>query len=696
MKVLRYASALLIIVHTVSAQEVVPPVVKSYRQELADPDRLATELLRIRRDRNAAKLETDLEEAGLEAGRSPEELKATIESTLADLQKKAEVAAEKRENLTATKDDSRVEAAQWLTISRLLEFLGNHSAAHDARMNRLAALTQFASAEDWLEGALDVTVSFRKISARAKSDEWMERCRNLVETDATFRGSERAKARIAFQEAVDSNEFERRAKASAAVTKAFGPNDPFSMVACEAAVFGSSSLAWSQGHADEWRRLLQMRETVFGPTHPATLRFVAKLGYNLRYYGGDKDEGMRMQKRAVDGWLANGGLGSTSRLSVAETIARQSRLDGDNVYADKLLRMLIPISEKLRGPENRETLWLRSDLAIVIGNTGNFAEAEKMNRDLLEIRKRALGPDHSDTITSINNTAVQLSHQGKYREALAMYEEAYALRLKTGKEDDPEALRTRSNIAVQLISLGHFEEAAPIVNAVLELRTQKLGATNRDTIYSKGQLSGLHSSKGDLTAAEKFGREYVDETIKLLGGEHPSARSARSQLAAILLEKGEFAAALDTARELAEWHEKHPGADRTGKNDSDMLLGEALLKSGDHEKARPLLVEAVRAQETLSGPTHLDTLRGKLLIALLHIRSSEPQAAAPILRSVINTVTEKIDTEHPLVAEAAIELADLLEKNGEIAEAADLKKRAREIATKKLHTDSPLRKRCEK
>ena len=695
MKILRYVAALLIIVRTLSAQEVQPPALKAYREELSDPDNLATELLRVRRDLWPIKLEAELAEVSIGLGKSSEELSKTVDAALQSLQKKATEAAEKRENRTATKDEARAEAAQWRTISRLLEVLGKQPEAHAARMNRLAALTKFASAEDWLEGALEVGYSLRKNSSSGKADEWMEHCKKIVESDAVFRDSERSKVRIAFQEAVVANDREGIAKSAASVLKAFGPKDPLSMVAYETFVFGSSPSRGAPDWAEGWRKLLEMREGVFGPAHPATLRVVAKFGRNLQNYG-DRKEGTLLQKRAVDGWIAAGGMGSETRLSIAETLARQGRVDGDNAYTDKLLRSLIPISEKLRGPEHRETLWLRSDLALVIGSVGNYAESEKIDRELIEIRKRVLGPDDRDVATSMNNAAVQLSRQGKYRESLAMYEDANTIRFKSGKEDDTEVLRTKSNIAGIFISLGRYEEATPIVKTVLEMRVKKLGATSRDAIYSKWQNSTLIFSKGDISAAETMAREYLEDTEKLLGAEHQTSRHARSFLASILIEKGDLTTALDIARELSAWNEKHPGEDRSGKIDSDMLLGEVLIKSGDHAKARPLLLEAARAQAALAGPTNLDTLRGNFLAALMHIKTNEAQAAEPILRSIIETAAANLDAEHPLIAEAGIELADLLEKDGKSAEAAELKKRAREIVTKKLHVDSPLRKRCEK
>ncbi len=695
MKILRYFAALLIVVQPLSAQEALPPVLKAYREELADPDDLATELLRVRRDLWPIKLDAELAEVGVGLGKSREELSKMIETALETLQKKATEAAEKRENRTATKDESRAEAAQWRTISRFHEVLGKQSEAHAARMSRLAALTKCASAEDWLEGALEVGLSLRKGSSSDKADEWMEQCKKIVEGDAVFRDSERAKVLIAFVEAMVSNEREGIAKAAASVVRVFGPKDPFSMAAYESLVYGASAVRGTPDGDGGWRKLLEMREAVFGPEHPATIRLVAKFGRYLQNYG-DKKEGTQLQKRAVDGWLAAGALGSEARLSIAESLARQGRLDGDNAYTDKLLRALIPISEKLRGPEHRETLWLRSDLALVIGNVGNYAEAEKMDRELIEIRKRALGPDDRDIATSMNNAAVQLTHQGKYRESLAMYEDANALRLKTAKEDDTEVLRTRSNIAGIFISLGRFEEAEPIVKKVLDGRTQKLGTKSRDTLYSRWQNSSLLSAKGDIRAAETTAREYLDDTIKLLGEDHQNCRHGRSFLAGILIEKGDLATALGTAREISAWYEKHPGEDRAAKVDSDMLLGEALMESGDLAKARPLLLAALRDQEGLAGPTYTDALRGKLLVARLHIKTGEAQEAEPVLRSIIDIATANLDAEHPLIAEAGIELAEVLEKAGKTTEAAEFKKRAREIATKKLHADSPLRKRCER
>jgi hypothetical protein len=110
MKILRYVAALFIVTQTLSAQEVIHPELRAYRAELSDPDNLAMELLRVRRDLWPTKLDSELAEVGIGMGKSREEVSKAVETALESLLKKATEAAEKRENRTATEAESRAEA----------------------------------------------------------------------------------------------------------------------------------------------------------------------------------------------------------------------------------------------------------------------------------------------------------------------------------------------------------------------------------------------------------------------------------------------------------------------------------------------------------------------------------------------------------------------------------------------------------
>ncbi|MFE0156874.1 tetratricopeptide repeat protein, partial [Nonomuraea sp. NPDC059007] len=61
---------------------------------------------------------------------------------------------------------------------------------------------------------------------------------------------------------------------------------------------------------------------------------------------------------------------------------------------------LLPIRERVSGPEHPETLTARAHLAYWTGEAGDAAAARALLADLLPIRERVSGPEHPETLTA--------------------------------------------------------------------------------------------------------------------------------------------------------------------------------------------------------------------------------------------------------------------------------------------------------
>ncbi len=61
---------------------------------------------------------------------------------------------------------------------------------------------------------------------------------------------------------------------------------------------------------------------------------------------------------------------------------------------------LLPMFERILGPEHPETLYIRHSLARWTGQAGDPASARDQFAVLLPLRARVLGPDHPDTLTT--------------------------------------------------------------------------------------------------------------------------------------------------------------------------------------------------------------------------------------------------------------------------------------------------------
>ena len=78
---------------------------------------------------------------------------------------------------------------------------------------------------------------------------------------------------------------------------------------------------------------------------------------------------------------------------------------GDAAGARDQFAALLPIRERVLGPEHPETLTTRHNLAHWTGEAGDAAGARDQFAALLPIRERVLGPEHPRTLTTRHNLA---------------------------------------------------------------------------------------------------------------------------------------------------------------------------------------------------------------------------------------------------------------------------------------------------
>jgi hypothetical protein len=62
-----------------------------------------------------------------------------------------------------------------------------------------------------------------------------------------------------------------------------------------------------------------------------------------------------------------------------------------------LYRQLLADDYRLLGPDHRETLAARYNLARMIGLQGRYTEAEELSHQVLDVQRRVLGPAHPGT-----------------------------------------------------------------------------------------------------------------------------------------------------------------------------------------------------------------------------------------------------------------------------------------------------------
>jgi hypothetical protein len=99
-------------------------------------------------------------------------------------------------------------------------------------------------------------------------------------------------------------------------------------------------------------------------------------------------------------------------LSTRHELARWTGVAGDAAGARDQFAALLPIEERVRGAKHPQTLNTRRNLAYWIGTAGDAARARDQLAALLPVRERVLGPKHPDTLSTRHSLAYWASQAG--------------------------------------------------------------------------------------------------------------------------------------------------------------------------------------------------------------------------------------------------------------------------------------------
>ncbi|WP_327098667.1 tetratricopeptide repeat protein [Nocardia vinacea] len=129
-------------------------------------------------------------------------------------------------------------------------------------------------------------------------------------------------------------------------------------------------------------------------------------------------------------------------IKLLATLVTPRAADNRDVWASWL-----PLINQTLGPDHRDTLTTRSNLAYWLGESGDIAGATAEFEPLLTDQLRILGPDHPDTLTTRSNLAHLRGKSGDIAGAITEFEQLLTDVLRVLGPDHPDTLTTRSNLA---------------------------------------------------------------------------------------------------------------------------------------------------------------------------------------------------------------------------------------------------------
>jgi tetratricopeptide (TPR) repeat protein len=197
-----------------------------------------------------------------------------------------------------------------------------------------------------------------------------------------------------------------------------------------------------------------------------------------------------------------------------------------------LLERTLADTERVLGPDHRDTLQSRNNLATAYQEAGRLDDALPLHQQTLADRERILGPNHPHTLNSRNNLAGAYYEAGRLNDAIALVEQTLADHERILGPDHPDTLRSRSNLATVYQAAGRLDDAIPLHQQAQADYERILGPDHPDTLRSRNNLADAYQAAGRLDDAIPLLERTLADAERLLGAKHPITVTVRANLQA--------------------------------------------------------------------------------------------------------------------------------------------------------------------
>jgi hypothetical protein len=226
-------------------------------------------------------------------------------------------------------------------------------------------------------------------------------------------------------------------------------------------------------------------------------------------------------------------------------------------YADGLTyaRRLESLWTELRGPDDRQLLYLRFHIANILRSQGDYRAALEIDRDVYARQTVAFGTNYIHTLMTAGSLAADLSALGDYAEAVRIAREAYENLVELFGEDHPLTLRTANNLGLALRASGDCFGARQIDRKTLAYLQQVSGEGHPQTLLSALNLGRDLREAGDFAESTALLRTTLEQYRRSLGPDYPDALRAASSLSISLRKSGQHDEARQISASLLEQYE---------------------------------------------------------------------------------------------------------------------------------------------
>lgn len=249
------------------------------------------------------------------------------------------------------------------------------------------------------------------------------------------------------------------------------------------------------------------------------LRIVERLG-NLFFEKGDYKSSRTEFDKGLEDSRNLLGEDHPQTLRFRFGITLTARRAGETARAERGFRELIPVFERVIGPQSYEVATTLNSLANIREQLNDFDEAERMFGRALGIVERNFGPEIPLTASILNNLGVLYLHSNRNDRAAENFERSAAIRERTGATADPEYSNTLQNLGIVYRNRREYAKALAVYERALVLREKALGPEHPNIGFLLNNIANIQKVRGDFGAALATQRRVREIAEKSVGEFH--------------------------------------------------------------------------------------------------------------------------------------------------------------------------------
>jgi Tetratricopeptide repeat len=189
-------------------------------------------------------------------------------------------------------------------------------------------------------------------------------------------------------------------------------------------------------------------------------------------------------------------------LAAQSELAYSTGQAGDAAGARDQFAALLPVAERVLGPEHPDTLTSRHNIANFAGYAGNACAARDQFAALLPVSERVFGQDYPDTLAARFNLAYWTGHAGDAAGARDQFAALLPVRERVSGPDHPDALTVREELAHWTGCAGNATAARDQFAALLPVRERVCGPEHAETLAVWHQLAHWTALARDAATAQ--------------------------------------------------------------------------------------------------------------------------------------------------------------------------------------------------